>query len=155
MQYNHRQRLHTSDIEYEIGAYGGEEVTPRNHHRPAQHLRNTEEAVIAQQLANQKRIDEARAREQKALANARQNRTTRNPASARRRAYTPTNRAYRNNEEDRDAKGGASPAQAVRSAVWYAPGHYIQGDTQWNGKQASPPGVRKQSPIPRRSSREA
>src|SRR5258708_15859397 len=154
MQYNPRQRLHTSDLEYEIGAYGGEEVTPRNHNRPAQHLRNTEEAVIAQQLANQQRIDEARAREQKALANARQNRTTRNPASARRRAYTPTNRAYRNNEEDRDGNGDVWPSQAVRRAVRYAPGHYIQGDTQWNVKQASPPGIRKQSPIPRRSSRE-
>src|SRR5260370_20905763 len=123
MQYNPRQRLHTSDLEYEIGAYGGEEVTPRNHHRPAQHLRNTEEAVIAQQLANQQRIDEARSREQKALANARQNRTTRNPASARRRAYTPPTRAYLDNEEDRDGNGGAWPPPAGTNAVWYAPGH--------------------------------
>ena len=156
MQYNPRQRLHTSDLEYEIGAYGGEEVTPRNH-RPARHLRNTEEAVVAQQLTNQQRIDEARARQQEKLANARQNRTTRNPASARRRAYIPTNRAYRDDDADIDGNGNVWPSQGVaRSAIRHTlPGQYVQGNTQWNVKQASPPRTREQSPIPRRSSREA
>ena len=79
-QYNYRPRKHqyTSSLEAEIGGYGGEEVqevgTPRNH-RPARNLRNTEEAVIAEQLANQQRIEKARARQQ-ALANTRQNRAT-------------------------------------------------------------------------------
>ncbi len=160
MQYNPRQHQYTSSLNDEIGGYGGYEEqvagTPGNH-RPARHLRNTEQAVIAERLARQQAIDEARARQQEKLANARQNRTTRNPASARRRAYTPTNRAYREDEDDIDGNGDVLPSQGVaRSSIRHTlPGQYVQGNTQWNVKQASPPGTKEQSPIPRRSSREA
>src|SRR5258707_2418235 len=155
MQYNPRQRLHTSDLEYEIGAYGGEEVTPGNHHRPARHLRNTEQAIVAERLARQQAIDEARARQQEKLANARHNRTTGNPAPGRPRPYTQTSRTYREDEEAVDGEGDIWPPQTVRSAVRFAPGHYIQGDTQWNVNRAPPPGTREQSPIPARRSRQA
>jgi regulator of protease activity HflC (stomatin/prohibitin superfamily) len=138
VQYNPRQHQYTSSLNDEIGGYGGYEeqevVTPRNRHRPARNLRNTQQAIIAERLARQQAIDEARARQQEKLTNARQNRTTRNPASARRRAYTPANRAYRDDEEDIDGNGDAWPPQGVRSAICYAPGQYIQGDTQWNVK---------------------
>ena len=158
MQYKPRQHQYTSSLEAEIGGYGGEEeqivVTPRNH-RPARHLRNTEQAIIAERLARQQAIDEARARQQEKLANARQNRTTRNPTPAQRRPYTPATVDNREDEEDIDGNGDVWPSQGVRSAVRYAPGHYIQGDTQVNIKHAPPPGTRKQSPIPARSSREA
>ncbi len=116
--------MHTSDLEYEIGAYGGEEVTPRKH-RPARYLRNTEQAVIAEQLANQQRIDEARARQQQALANARQNRTTRSPTLGRQRPYAQTSRAYREDEQDIDGNGDVWPAQVTRSAIRYAPGYDV------------------------------
>src|SRR5260370_9319047 len=61
MPYDPRQRT-SSDIEDEVAGWRGEEqiaATPR-HHRPARHLRNTEQAVIAERLARQQAIDEAR-----------------------------------------------------------------------------------------------
>src|SRR5258707_10811751 len=117
MQYNPRQRLHTSDLEYEIGAYGGEEVTPGNHHRPARHLRNTEQAIIAERLARQQAIDEARARQQEKLANARQNRKTRNPAPAQRRPYTQANSDNREDEEEFDGQGDVWPPLQRTSTI--------------------------------------
>jgi len=108
MQYNHRPRQHqyTGNLDAEIGGYGGEDVQeavrPRTH-RDARYLRNTEEAVIAEQLANQQRIENARARKQ-ALADVRQNHTTGNSASLRRRTSPPTNKAYRKDEEGIDGE---------------------------------------------------
>ena len=151
-QYNYRPRQHqyTGSLEDEIGAYGGEEFTPRNHHRDVQRLTNTGTPQPNRQPRS------AAQRQEEIEARSRQNRTTRNPASARRRAYTPANRTYRDDEEDIDGNGDVWPTQGVaRSAVRYAPGQYVQGDTQWNVKQASPPRTREQSPIPKRSSREA
>src|SRR5712692_2154242 len=113
MQYKPRKHHYTSSLEAEIGGYGGEEeqevVTPRNHHRPARHLRNTEEALIAQRIARQQAIDEARARQQETLANARQNRTTRSPAPGRQSRYTQANSDIREDEEGIDGEGDIWP----------------------------------------------
>ena len=93
--------MHTSDLEYEIGAYGGEEVTPRKH-RPARYLRNTEQAVIAEQLANQQRIEKARARQQ-ALANTRQSRATNSRrVPGQRSRYAQPARNIQDDEENTD-----------------------------------------------------
>src|SRR5260370_3683445 len=40
-KYHRRQHQYTGSLEDEIGAYGGEEVIPRNYHRDVEQLTNT------------------------------------------------------------------------------------------------------------------
>jgi hypothetical protein len=117
MQYNPRQRLHTSDLEYEIGAYGGEEVTPRNH-RPARNLGNLDQAIIQQRLARQQAIDEARARKQETLANARQNRATNSRrVPGQRSRYTQANDEEGIDGEFDDVWPPVLPSSAIRHTL--------------------------------------
>ena len=98
MPYNDpRQHQYTGSLENDIGASAGEEmVTPRNHQRDAQRLTNTPQPNRQQTAAAQRQAEiESRVR---------QNRTMGNTASARRRAYPPTNKAYRKDEEGIDGE---------------------------------------------------
>ena len=120
-----------------------------------QHQKNVQRLTTGTPQPNRQQITAAQ-RQEEIEARVRQNRTKGNPASLRRRAYTPANRANRDNKEGIDGEyDDVWPAQTVRSAVRFTPGQYIQGDTQWNVQQASPPGTKQYSPIPRRSSRNA
>ena len=95
----------------------------RTHHRDVQRLTNTgTPQPNRQQIAAAQRQAEIEERaRQQPLANARRNRVTRSPASARRRAYSPTNRAYRDDKEDIDGEyDDVWPPQVVtRSAIRY------------------------------------
>ena len=71
MQYNPRYHQRTSNLEDEIAGYREDAaaVKQRRTNRPARKLGNTEQAVIAESLARQQAIDEARARQQNRQAN--------------------------------------------------------------------------------------
>src|SRR5258708_16449365 len=112
MPYNNpRQHQYTGSLENDIGAYAGEEtVTSRNHHRDAQRLTNTPQPNRQQRTAQRQEEIEARVR---------QNRTT---ASARRRAYPPVNKSYRDKDADIDGNGDTWPPQGIRNAIRNTPG---------------------------------
>jgi hypothetical protein len=73
--YRPRQNQYSGSLDDEIGAYAGEEITPRNQ-RPARKLGNLDQAIMQQRRARQQAIEEARARQQEKLANVRQTRTS-------------------------------------------------------------------------------
>ena len=73
MLYDPRYHQHTSNLEHEIAGYAEDAVVvkQRRTNRPARHLGKTEQAVIAERLARQQAIDEARARQRNVRGNTR------------------------------------------------------------------------------------
>jgi len=148
--YRPGKHLYTDSLEAEIGGYGGEEARevakPRNH-RPARSLRNTEEAVIAEQRRNQQRIDNARARQQ-ALANTRQSRRDNSRRVSRERtARREDDELY----EDEDIYSQRPPRSAIR---WQPNGTngvditYASPPPPPNQKHAIPPRRSQQYQLP-------
>ncbi len=145
--YRPGKHLYTGSLEAEIGGYGGEEVqevfTPRKH-RPARQLRNTEEAVIAEQRRNKQRIDKARAGQRNLRSN------TRLPTNAR-----PLRQRQDVEEDELYGDEELYTQHSTRSAIRWQPGKsYQRGNIQFN-EFTSPPPAKPRHAIPARRSAQA
>ena len=113
MQYNPHNRQHSNSFEDEIGGYGEYEneqaVKQQRTHRPARHLRNTEQAIIAERLARQQAIDEASTRN--GCGN------TRLPQDA----YSKVSQRIENEDDELYADEEPSTQRPPRSAIRFSP----------------------------------
>jgi hypothetical protein len=138
MPYDPRYHQRTSNLEDEIAGYDEVVVKQQRTHRPARNLRNAEQAVIAERLARQQAIDEARARQ----------RSTRLPPNA----YPTVRQRTTRREDDELYEDEDLSTRPPRSAVRYQPEEiYRQGNTQVN-TYTSPPPVNQRHAIPPRQS---
>jgi hypothetical protein len=139
MPYDPRYHQRTSNLEDEIAGYDEDAVVVKQQrtHRPARNLRNAEQAVIAERLARQQAIDEARARQ----------RSTRLPPNA----YPKVRQRTERREDDELYEDEDLSTRPPRSAVRYQPEEiYRQGNKQVN-KYTSPPPQQSHA-IPQRRS---
>ena len=140
MPYDQRYHQRTSNLEDEIAGYDEVVVKQQRTHRPARNLGNAEQAVIAERLARQQAIDEARARQ----------RSTRLPPNA----YPTVRQRTTRREDDELYEDEDLSTRAPRSAVRYQPEEvYRQGNTQVN-KYTSPPPANPRHAIPPRRSKQ-
>ena len=122
MSYDPRYHQRSNDFEDEIAAYGEESGRQQRTNRPARHLGHTEQAVLAERLARQQAIDEARARQQKQHRNSRVSPDAypqvRKRQSQQEDEYVEDDELY----EDEDLS-----TRPPRSAVKYQPEQIYQG----------------------------
>jgi hypothetical protein len=133
--YNYRPRKHqyTGSLEAEIGGYGGEEVTPRNHQRDARRLTNTgtPQPGRKQIAAAQRQAEiEARARQRN-----RQTNTGTPPDALPRVRKRPVQQNDDELYEDEDVYQ-RSPRSSIR---WQPIGTYPNGNNGVNFNYTSPP----------------
>lgn len=122
MTYDPRYHQRTSNLEDEIAGYAGYEnaVVTQRTHRPARQLRNTKQAIIAERLARQQVMDEARTRQRNVQG------TTRIPPDAYPKVRQRTAREDDELYEDEDLY-----TRPPRSAVRFQPEEtYQSGNTR-------------------------
>ena len=150
MLYDPRYHQRTSNLEDEIAGYAEDALVVKQQrtNRPARHLGNTKQAIIAERLARQQAIDEVRARQ-------RNGRSTRRPTDAYPKVrQRPVQQEDDEVERDEVYEDEDLSTKAPRSAVRYQPEEvYRQGNTQVN-KYTSPPPANPRHAIPPRRSKQ-
>ena len=150
MSYDPRYHQRTSNLESEIAAYGEDALVVKQQrtNRPARHLGNTKQAIIAERLARQQAIDEARARQQNRCGNTRQP-TDAYPQVRKR----PVNQEDDEGEDSELYEDEELSTHSPRSAVRYQPlGTYLNGMNGLNVNYTSPPPPNQRHAVPPRRS---